>query len=256
MSSSPLWVVLDGWTRYLADHGEAVVGVDILSGMVEIAPRDYRDLVLDSGIVNRFASYRPLSVGYDYSHFVASEPKIACSGNASSFNSRCSYCWQVFWRVPKKAEPLRPPWGANQTQLNQAAARSAETLETVAKLGKPLSWVGNGLEAMNGYNEIVNSTRAGKPAVQAVVDVAPKTVGNIAGGWAGAAIGAEWGASAGLIVGGPAGAVIGAGIGAIAGGVAGSEFGEKAGELLSKGLNALLSWWLGGCCVVVSGRRE
>ncbi|SKG84659.1 Type IV secretory pathway, VirB10 components [Mycobacteroides abscessus subsp. bolletii] len=144
--------------------------------------------------------------------------------------------------VPKKAEPLRPPWGANQTQLNQAAARSAETLETVAKLGKPLSWVGNGLEAMNGYNEIVNSTRAGKPAVQAVVDVAPKTVGNIAGGWAGAAIGAEWGASAGLIVGGPAGAVIGAGIGAIAGGIAGSEFGEKAGELLSKGLNALLSW--------------
>ncbi|TDZ77345.1 hypothetical protein DE4585_04737 [Mycobacteroides salmoniphilum] len=144
--------------------------------------------------------------------------------------------------VPQRAEPVRPPWGANQAQLNQGAERAAGNFETIAKSSKWLSRAGMAIDLMNGVNEGINQYQAGKPAIQAVVDVAPKTVGNIAGGWAGAAIGAEWGASAGLIVGGPVGAVVGAGIGAIAGGVVGSEFGEKAGELLSKGLDALFSW--------------
>lgn len=144
--------------------------------------------------------------------------------------------------VPQKAQPVRPPWGANQAQLNQGAERAAGNFETIAKSSKWLSRAGMAIDLVNGVNEGINQYQAGKPAIQAVVDVAPKTVGNIAGGWAGAAIGAEWGASAGLIVGGPVGAVVGAGIGAIAGGVVGSEFGEKAGELLSKGLDALFSW--------------
>ncbi|KPG26214.1 hypothetical protein [Mycobacteroides immunogenum] len=148
--------------------------------------------------------------------------------------------------VPKKAPPLREPWGPTQSQLNQGAERAAGSWETVSKVGKPLSWVGNGLELINGVNEGINQYRAGKPAVDAVVDVAPKTVGSIAGGWGGAMIGAEWGATIGASIGSVvpglgtlAGGAIGAGLGALGGGLVGSEFGKRAGDLVSKGWHAL-----------------
>lgn len=144
--------------------------------------------------------------------------------------------------VPKQAPPLRTPTGASQAQLNQAAARAAGDLETVSKFGRRLGLAGNVLEAANGAMEGYNEVQAGKSIAQATVDVAPKTVGSIAGGVGGAIVGAEWGASAGFFIGGPPGAIIGAGAGALVGGLAGSEFGKNVGSLVSTGLKSLFSW--------------
>nr|WP_308188538.1 hypothetical protein [Mycobacteroides abscessus] len=145
--------------------------------------------------------------------------------------------------VPKQAQrPLRPPFAASQSELNQAAVRASGDLEAVSKVGRRLGLLGNGLEAASGIMEGYNEVQAGKSIAQATVDVAPKTVGSIAGGVGGAIVGAEWGASAGFVIGGPVGAVIGAGAGALVVGLAGSEFGKNVGSLVSTGLKSLLSW--------------
>ncbi|BCO37737.1 hypothetical protein BMW24_001435 [Mycobacterium heckeshornense] len=144
--------------------------------------------------------------------------------------------------VPQRSAGLGPTQG----QLNRAAARATEGLETFSQFGKRLSILGNGLEAANGVNEGINEVKNGKSAGDAVVDVAPKTAGSIAGGMAGAAVGAEYGAgigaSAGSVVPGlgtVAGGVIGAGVGAVVGGLAGSEVGKGMGEVISKGWHAI-----------------
>lgn len=144
--------------------------------------------------------------------------------------------------IPQQAEGLGPTQG----QLNRAAARSSETLETFSRVGKPLGMLGNTLEVANGVNEGINQVNNGKSVGDAVVDVAPKTAGSVAGGLAGAAVGAEWGTGAGATIGSivpgvgtVAGAVVGAGVGAVVGGIAGSEIGKDMGEGISQGWHAV-----------------
>lgn len=144
--------------------------------------------------------------------------------------------------IPQQSAGLGPTQG----QLNRAAARASEDLETISKFGKRLSVVGNVLEAANGVNEGVNEVKNGKSVGDAVVDVAPKTAGSIAGGMAGATLGAEYGAGIGATVGTVvpglgtvAGGVVGAGVGAVVGGIAGSEVGKDMGEAVSKGWHAI-----------------
>ncbi|MEZ0051661.1 hypothetical protein ABIA30_002669 [Mycobacterium sp. MAA66] len=144
--------------------------------------------------------------------------------------------------VPKQASGLGPTQG----ELNRAAERASESWETIGKVGKPLGYLGMGMEAVNGWNKYGEERNEGKSVAQAATDVAPATAGSIAGGWAGAAVGAEEGGAAGAAlgsvipgVGTVAGGVVGAGIGAIAGGLAGSELGKELGHGISEGLHDL-----------------
>nr|WP_100483807.1 hypothetical protein [Mycobacteroides abscessus] len=148
--------------------------------------------------------------------------------------------------VPRQSQGLGPTQG----QLNRAAERAAGDLQTFSKFGKSLGTAGNLLELGNGAAEIYNQTQAGKPVVDAVIDVAPKTIGNVAGGLAGAAVGAETGAPIGAAIGSfipipgvgtAAGAVVGAGVGAVVGGIVGSGLGESIGSGISSGIK-----WLRG----------
>jgi hypothetical protein len=148
--------------------------------------------------------------------------------------------------VPQDAPPLTGPFGATQSQLNDAAERASGDLEEFSKYGKKLGYLGNALEFVNGYNEVTDKVDAGVPVGDAVVDVAPKTVASIGGGMAGAAIGAEQGALYGAAIGsvfpGPGtviGGVVGAGLGAVGGGWVGGEFGEQLGEDFSKAWHGL-----------------
>jgi len=144
--------------------------------------------------------------------------------------------------VPKQSTGLGP----TQAQLNRAAERASGDLETLSKVGRPLSWLGAGLELQNGANEYGWERDQGKSTASAVRDVAPKTAGKIAGGFAGAAIGGEEGAGIGAAVGSvvpgvgtAVGGVVGAGVGAVVGGLTGSEVGNEMGQAVSKGLHAL-----------------
>jgi hypothetical protein len=148
--------------------------------------------------------------------------------------------------VPRDAAPLTGPFGATQSQLNDAAERASGDLEEFSKFGKKLGWAGNIMEAANGVSEINEKVDAGVSAGDAVVDVAPKTVASIGGGMAGAAIGAEQGALYGAAIGsvfpGPGtviGGVVGAGLGAVGGGWAGGELGKDLGEDFSKAWHGL-----------------
>jgi hypothetical protein len=144
--------------------------------------------------------------------------------------------------VPQRSAGLGPTQG----QLNRAAARASEDLETISKFGKRLSVVGAFLDGANGVTETANEVNKGKSIAGALEDVTPKTAGSIAGGMAGATMGAEYGAGIGASVGTVvpglgtvAGGVVGAGVGAVIGGIAGSEVGKDIGETVSKGLHAI-----------------
>ncbi|BBX23743.1 hypothetical protein MTER_31540 [Mycolicibacter terrae] len=106
-------------------------------------------------------------------------------------------------------------------------------LENVEKFGKRLGFAGNLVTGANGYFEFSNDLDNGVPLSTAVVDVVPKTVGDIGGGLVGATTGAEAGAWFGTVVAPGPGTVIGAGVGAVVGGVIGSDIGKKMGEDIS-----------------------
>jgi hypothetical protein len=145
--------------------------------------------------------------------------------------------------VPEQSTGLGPTQG----QLNRAATRASESLETLSGVGKRLGWLGNTLEAVNGANEGVNDVKNGKSIGDAVVDVTPKTAGSVGGGMVGATMGAEYGAGIGAAAGSVvpglgtvAGGVVGAGVGAVVGGITGSEVGKDMGEAVSKGWHAIV----------------
>lgn len=144
--------------------------------------------------------------------------------------------------VPQQSRGLGP----TQAELDRAAERAAESWETAAKVGKPLGFLGMGLEGVNGVNQYGKEREEGKSVATAATDVVPETAGSIAGGFAGAAVGAEQGAAAGAAIGSfvpgigtAAGAAVGAGVGAIAGGLAGGEVGKAVGHEISEGIHAV-----------------
>jgi uncharacterized protein YukE len=148
--------------------------------------------------------------------------------------------------VPQRSAGLGPTQG----QLNRAAVRAPESLESLSGVGKRLGWLGYGMEVANGFKEGSKEVEEGKTIGEAVVNVAPKTVGSVAGGFAGAAAGAEYGAGLGAGLGAAigtvvpgagtaVGAAVGAGVGAVAGGIAGSEIGKDMGKAITNGLHAL-----------------
>lgn len=106
-------------------------------------------------------------------------------------------------------------------------------LENVEKFGKRLGFAGNLVTGANGYFEFSNDLNNGVPLSTAVVDVVPKTLGDIGGGLVGASTGAEAGAWLGTMIAPGPGTVIGAGVGAVVGGVIGSDIGKKMGEEIS-----------------------
>ncbi|BBY34489.1 hypothetical protein BST33_10770 [Mycolicibacter minnesotensis] len=117
----------------------------------------------------------------------------------------------------------------------------SQAMEGVETLGKRLGFVGNVITGANGIMEIQNDVNNGASLSTALVDVVPKTVGDVTGGLVGAGLGAQTGAEVGAVVGtffgpGPGtaiGAVLGAGTGAVVGGLVGSEFGKNVGEGIS-----------------------
>ncbi|CAJ1499299.1 hypothetical protein [[Mycobacterium] holstebronense] len=117
----------------------------------------------------------------------------------------------------------------------------SQAMEGVEKFGKRLGMAGNVITVANGAMEIQNDLNNGVSLSTALVDVVPKTAGDVTGGLVGAGLGAETGAEIGAVVGtffgpGPGtaiGAVLGAGTGAVVGGLVGSEFGKHVGEGIS-----------------------
>ncbi|WP_067967919.1 putative alpha/beta hydrolase [Mycolicibacter icosiumassiliensis] len=136
--------------------------------------------------------------------------------------------------------PAFPPGGSPSPAIPGGVPMS-QAMEGVEKFGKRLGLAGNFITGANGVMEIQNAVNNGVPLSTALVDVVPKTAGDITGGLVGAGLGAETGAEVGATIGtffgpGPGtaiGAVLGAGTGAIVGGLAGSEFGKGVGEGIS-----------------------
>ncbi len=136
--------------------------------------------------------------------------------------------------------PAFPPGGSPSPAIPGGVPMS-QAMEGVEKFGKRLGLAGNVITGANGVMEIQNDVSNGVPLSTALVDVVPKTAGDITGGLVGAGLGAETGAEVGATIGtffgpGPGtaiGAVLGAGTGAIVGGLAGSEFGKGVGEGIS-----------------------
>lgn len=133
------------------------------------------------------------------------------------------------------------PGGSPNPAIPGGGVPMPQAMESVEKFGKRLGFVGNVITGANGVMEIQNDVNNGVPLSTALVDVVPKTAGDITGGLVGAGLGAETGAEIGAVVGtffgpGPGtaiGAVLGAGTGAVVGGLVGSEFGKEVGEGIS-----------------------
>lgn len=131
--------------------------------------------------------------------------------------------------------------GGSPTPAVPGGIPVSQAMDSVGKFGKHLGVAGNVFTGVNGVMEIQHDVDNGVPLSTALVDVVPKTAGDIAGGLVGAGLGAQTGAEIGAVVGtffgpGPGtaiGAVLGAGTGAVVGGFVGSEFGKGVGEGIS-----------------------
>ncbi|UVO11825.1 hypothetical protein NM962_18145 [Mycobacterium sp. SVM_VP21] len=137
--------------------------------------------------------------------------------------------------------PAFTPGGSPNPAIPGGGVPMSQAMESVERFGKRLGLVGNFVTGVNGVMEIQNDLNNGASLSTALVDVVPKTAGDITGGLVGAGLGAETGAEVGAVVGtffgpGPGtaiGAVLGAGTGAVVGGLVGSEFGKDVGEGIS-----------------------
>ncbi|HEX7322698.1 MAG TPA: hypothetical protein VF299_07145 [Mycobacterium sp.] len=127
-------------------------------------------------------------------------------------------------------------------------AALSDNLQRLSRLGRGMGATGTVLTAANGVTEGVGDVRNGVPVAEALVDVAPKTIGSVVGGWEGAGIGADAGLEFGAFLGsfipvpvaGTAiGAVVGAGAGALIGGLAGSAAGNSVGGAFSSAWHGL-----------------
>jgi len=137
--------------------------------------------------------------------------------------------------------PAFAPGGSPNPAIPGGGVPMSQAMESIEKFGKRLGLAGNLITGANGIMEIQNDVNNGVSLSTALVDVVPKTAGDITGGFVGAGLGAETGAEIGAVVGtffgpGPGtaiGAVLGAGTGAVVGGLVGSEFGKDVGEGIS-----------------------
>ena len=137
--------------------------------------------------------------------------------------------------------PAFAPGGSPNPAIPVGGVPMSQAMESVEKFGKRLGMAGNVITVANGAMEIQNDLNNGVSLSTALVDVVPKTAGDVTGGLVGAGLGAETGAEIGAVVGtffgpGPGtaiGAVLGAGTGAVVGGLVGSEFGKHVGEGIS-----------------------
>ena len=137
--------------------------------------------------------------------------------------------------------PAFAPGGSPNPAIPVGGVPMSQAMESVEKFGKRLGMAGNVITVANGAMEIQPDLNNGVSLSTALVDVVPKTAGDVTGGLVGAGLGAETGAEIGAVVGtffgpGPGtaiGAVLGAGTGAVVGGLVGSEFGKHVGEGIS-----------------------
>jgi hypothetical protein len=133
-------------------------------------------------------------------------------------------------------------WSNLGDKLPDAAqAGLANDLGSLTRMGGALEKVANKswvVDLVDGGYEGFNEWKKSGDVVEAIADVAPKTVMGAIAGAGGAEAGAAVGAAIGSFVPG-AGTIIGAGLGAAVGGFVASDMGKAAGEAISSGIHAI-----------------